>query len=94
MKCVFTCKEVLLCIDEVVSGFVDLNLTLPGLRHIPNTWVTGYHVELNRKTDQLKLLLYTYAYACKRMLSCCTYSQHLSLQQGPVLHAAGGVHMQ
>ena len=27
------------------------------------------------------------------VVSCCTYSQHLCLQQSPVLHAAGGVHV-
>lgn len=41
-----TSEEVFLGIDEVVIGFVDLNLTLPCLRHVPHTRVAGYHMEL------------------------------------------------
>ena len=45
-----TREEVLLCPDEVVGGFIDLDLTLPGLRHVPLPRVTGLHVKLQTGT--------------------------------------------
>lgn len=50
-----TREEVLLCIDEVVRGFVNLNLTLPGLRHIPNAWIAGYDVELRSSNTAVSI---------------------------------------
>lgn len=45
-----TSEEVFLGIDEVVSGLVNLNLTLPWLRHVPHPRVAGYDMKL-RKQD-------------------------------------------
>lgn len=42
-----TCEEVLLCIDEVIRGFVHLDFTLPGLGHVPDTRITADYMELN-----------------------------------------------
>lgn len=41
-----TCKEVLLGVDEVVGGFINLDFALPELGHVPHAGVTGVDVEL------------------------------------------------
>lgn len=41
-----TCEEVLLRKNEVVGGFVHLQLALPRLRHVPGAGVAGVDVEL------------------------------------------------
>lgn len=50
LPCVFagglTREEIFLSVDEVVGGLIHLNLTLPGLRHVPHPRVTGYHMKL------------------------------------------------
>lgn len=104
-----TSEEAFLGVDEMVRGLVHLNLTLPRLGHVPYPGVAGYHVELINKNGKDKTNFNLWGALCVCNISVCfgsalldeklrcwlpaTYSQHLSLQKGPVLHAAGGVHM-
>lgn len=39
----------------MVHGFVNLNLTLPGLGHVPHTWVAGYDMELRRSKTAVNM---------------------------------------
>lgn len=90
-----TCEEVLLGVDEVVCGLVHLDLALPRLGHVPHPRVAGYDVELKQQEDVFRAFSMDSrrrASVC-RLLNCLTYSEHLGLQERPVLHAAGGVHM-
>lgn len=86
-----TCEEILLGVDKVVRGLVDLDLALPRLGHVPHAGVTGDHVELKYKAQ---VSVTGRPVTGEKRDGADTYRQHLGLQQRPVLHAAGGVHVQ